>query len=346
MDQQEIIYGDESPVIFNNNSYYENSNEFENVMENTVPFHRTIPTVYTSDDMRNRINQELHRLSIDLCDVLENGVLKYKCEFIFSGADLLLVTGNQLLSQDPDSISISLETEKLRVDDLFIKAGLFVRLLKHYLSSCGLGNIKKKYFETNTYVSTFRLGIKVNNARADSKVPHEKVARKVIYIKLRDSLEFVRKGLIGVTVQPIGVTSSSSSSTANRGPSFVVPAHSKTESLRQSVCLLANEVRTIEGRIAAYLKDKVQSPSLTYHSAEAIEILLSTFLTTSLATQDAEVINRIKERCQIEEELNGGIRLDEDGKMMMPLPVENSESTLEECCLEYLQEIKKRRLLG
>jgi len=355
------IYDDydesESQINFNNHLFTASDDYLINdYYEHTIPIQTSsssLPiTSYANEEVMKLITQELHRLSIDLCNVLENGVLKYKCQFIFSGADLLLTTGNQLLSQDPQSITVIIDREKVKHDDLFIKAGSFVRLLKNWcITNGGLGNIKQKYFDTNTYVTAFKLGIRVSNtARSDAATTSN--ARKVAYIKLRDSLEFVRQGLLTPEVAPTERVVNTLSSSSSPSPSSAVRkykdssalyAYNKTESLRQCVCLLAEKVHTIERGIAGYLKDKVQSPSLTYHDAESIEILLSNFIVNSKASEDTEVINRIKQRCQIisNSDTANDDDEDEDGNF---IPVEEqAELTLEDC-LEYFQEIKKRRL--
>jgi len=91
------------------------------------------------------------------------------------------------------------------------------------------------------------------------------------------------------------------------------------------------------------LKDKVQSPALTYHDAESIETLLTNFIVDSKASEDNEVINRIKQRCQIisNSDTANDDDEDEDGNF---IPVEEQAELSLEDCLEYLQEIKKRRL--
>lgn len=293
----------------------------------------------SSEEIVRQIHQELNHISITSCQIFTNGNHKYKCKFIFHAVELAeLKTRQHLLTLDPSCFEVidsSDVTHKGKQtidhdDDLYIKAGLFVRLLKQYLTTNGLGIIKKKYFDTNTYVSTFKLGIKVNNIKpstssSSSSVPQ--FPRGVVYIKLRESLEFVCQGLVGV--HPMSVDNLlNTASMSNFGSTF--SAYNKSESLRECASFLANKMHLVESEIAEYLIDKIQSSSLTFESIESIEVLLSQFLTSS-DSYDSEVMNRIRKRLKSENEYNFT-----DHSMFV---LENSI----EDCLAHLQEIKKNR---
>lgn len=280
---------------------------------------------YSCGEVMRQIYQELHHLSIDSCEyAAESGQLTYQCKHIFHREVLTqLLTGGYFLASDPTVVEFTIDETQVKHDDLFIRAGLFVRLLKSYMASYGLDDIKKKYFETNTYLISSKLGVKINTRLLDEEMPllFTMNSRSIVYIKLRDCLEVVYHGLIEFHRRQIDAQVLANSS-------LYQTSFKKAESLRQCAYILSNKVSSLENQIAEYLTAKIQSPLLSYSGIEAVEALLANFILNSESRDAAEAIRKKKRREECEDDVADYVT--------------SPNSTLQKC-LMCLQEVKKLR---
>ena len=148
-------------------------------------------TKYTHSiaDLKAKFRDEISNISVPNLEVSIHDSLSYACMHIFNRIRLdNLMLGYSFLQQN------STETNgDIHEDDVYIKAGTFVKLAKTYLAQHGLSeaDVGSKYFETNTYSSTLKLGVRILPAHKQGQ-PN---VRYVFYIKLRESLYHLLKRL-------------------------------------------------------------------------------------------------------------------------------------------------------
>lgn len=157
------------------------------------------------------IEIEMLEITIETLRALEhneklNGT--YKFQNIFFGATANeLILGRTILDGsinfEPASLTRPcLTVDNIRPDDIFIKAGTFVKLVKlYYLNPEQPNCISEKYIETNTYSLTHKLGIRLKASLLNPDKFSKKsvvVKRDLIYIKLVESLNYLKQEIIEV----------------------------------------------------------------------------------------------------------------------------------------------------
>ena len=133
-------------------------------------------------DLKAKFRDEINNISVPNLEVSIHDNLSYTCMHIFNQIRLdNLMLGYGFLQQASTEIH-----GDIHEDDVFIKAGTFVKLAKTYLAQNGLSEaeVGSKYFETNTYSSTLKLGVRILPAHKQGQTN----VRYVFYIKLRESL--------------------------------------------------------------------------------------------------------------------------------------------------------------
>lgn len=136
---------------------------------------------------------------------IENKSYSYTFEKVFEGSLVMpLFLGRDFLNFSIPFECISQERscltrEGIESNDLFIKAGHFTALVKHYLFSSDKQKslVSEKYTETNTYSITLKLGIRLKSNQTQISVGGAQGSsrsnkRDVIYIKLVDALNYLR----------------------------------------------------------------------------------------------------------------------------------------------------------
>ena len=121
--------------------------------------------------------------------------ISYKSKYIFTrGTFKEILTGNQLINQQFCGKIVFEEggfaIDNISPNDTFVRAGQFSACVKSYFFDRER-LIHKKYTDANTFTKTLGLGFRLEPDTSDNK---EK--RPIYYIKLTESLQFVRKALL------------------------------------------------------------------------------------------------------------------------------------------------------
>jgi len=146
------------------------------------------------------IEQEIACINIGNIDRTSSGVLKYQCRHIFNRQRVDIFSGQDFLYGGSLFEMVQYEESCLKESDIFptdifIKAGHFAAYVKEYLTEHYV-NIGPRYFETNTYTNTSRLGIRIvpNTPTIVTKPRHK------FYVKFPECLEFLRSNILRVAV--------------------------------------------------------------------------------------------------------------------------------------------------
>lgn len=222
-------------------------------MENQV---QKKPKLSNYEIVATLIERELTNLSLINCRRLEeNGKWEYQFQHLSNSRMENLIAGADFQSDGPwhnlviFDKSSGLQESDIQTYDIFIQSGTFTSLVHEILLHHDV-RIAKKYFETNTYSTTLKLGIRVRPFPSSTSSSKQDTVyqRNKVFIKFRESLQHLvtvirREGLEKVMIDKMissnGAQNSSSEPSSSSAKVANEPVSSRSGSQREQV---SNEI--------------------------------------------------------------------------------------------------------
>jgi len=149
------------------------------------------------------IERELSNISLANChrNISSACLWEYQCQYMTNKKIENLIAGVDLQSRGYFSNQIIFEREKnsgpglqerdIQKHDIFIRSGIFISLINDLLLHHDV-RISKKYFETNTYSTTLKLGIRLRPLSTQPSLSDNQSSRRnKVFIKFRESLLYL-----------------------------------------------------------------------------------------------------------------------------------------------------------